>query len=310
MAEMLSTGELTLSVVSMISDILNKKNADEVLSWIRGKSTRDAEMLVSRHRPGYFLRDRVKSIYFMTEHTGRGDNSSINNKLHPAATSNKCKASLTITPGAGSKCKAGLTSNYMKSPPNAPGENAAEQVLITQKFKLEFAVDPGFIEKLARVRSLLSSKYPKGINLEQLFQELLDEYLYHHDPKNRNKKRARDQSKAKKAQKDIIRSTARTEPPRSTYSGDTARSINHSRYIPKSIRDTVFERDGGRCTFVGEDGKRCNSDWNLQIDHIVPYARGGDNSSGNLRLLCAQHNLLTAEQEYGADFMKKYYRRG
>jgi hypothetical protein len=35
-------------------------------------------------------------------------------------------------------------------------------VLITRKFKLEFAVDPKLIEKLARVRSLLSTRYPKG----------------------------------------------------------------------------------------------------------------------------------------------------
>lgn len=29
-----------------------------------------------------------------------------------------------------------------------------------------------------------------------------------------------------------------------------------SRHIPRAIRRQVFERDGGRCTFVGEDGGR------------------------------------------------------
>jgi 5-methylcytosine-specific restriction endonuclease McrA len=71
----------------------------------------------------------------------------------------------------------------------------------------------------------------------------------------------------------------------------------------------VFERDGGRCTFVGDDGRRCESDWNLQIDHIVPYAKGGDNSPENLRLLCARHNRLAAEREFGKERMEKYHRR-
>ncbi|MCD6379703.1 HNH endonuclease, partial [bacterium] len=46
--------------------------------------------------------------------------------------------------------------------------------------------------------------------------------------------------------------------------------------------------------------------WNLEIDHIVPYAKGGGNSLDNLRLLCAKHNILEAEHAYGKDFMKKY----
>jgi 5-methylcytosine-specific restriction endonuclease McrA len=82
-----------------------------------------------------------------------------------------------------------------------------------------------------------------------------------------------------------------------------------TRNIPTSVRDKVFARDGRKCTFVGENGKRCDSTWNLEIDHIVPFARGGDNSSGNLRLLCAKHNLMEAERVYGKDFMKKYIKR-
>jgi 5-methylcytosine-specific restriction endonuclease McrA len=54
---------------------------------------------------------------------------------------------------------------------------------------------------------------------------------------------------------------------------------------------------------------RCDAERNLQIDHIVPYARGGDNSLENLRLLCARHNRLAAEREYGKAHMEKYYRR-
>ena len=68
-------------------------------------------------------------------------------------------------------------------------------------------------------------------------------------------------------------------------------------------------RDKGRCAFVGTNGRRCNKKDNLQIDHIVPYARGGANKIDNLRLLCEKHNLLEAEREYGRDHMKQFRRR-
>jgi 5-methylcytosine-specific restriction endonuclease McrA len=61
----------------------------------------------------------------------------------------------------------------------------------------------------------------------------------------------------------------------------------------------VFLRDGGRCTFTGTNGRRCNSTWDLQIDHIIPFALGGDDSPGNLRLLCGKHNRLEAERRFG-----------
>ncbi|MFH1756198.1 MAG: HNH endonuclease signature motif containing protein [Candidatus Latescibacterota bacterium] len=77
------------------------------------------------------------------------------------------------------------------------------------------------------------------------------------------------------------------------------REKQQSRHIPTAIRDKVYARDGGRYTFVGADGVKCNSTWDVQIDHIKPYARGGDHTVCNLRLLCAKHNKLAAERIYG-----------
>ena len=60
----------------------------------------------------------------------------------------------------------------------------------------------------------------------------------------------------------------------------------------------------GRCSFVGANGKRCNSTWDLEIDHVIPYARGGGNTPDNLRLLCRRHNMHEAGKMYGGAFMK------
>jgi len=44
------------------------------------------------------------------------------------------------------------------------------------------------------------------------------------------------------------------------------------RTIPAEVRRAVFARDGGRCTFVGPTGHRCESRV-VELDHIVPIAK-------------------------------------
>lgn len=73
------------------------------------------------------------------------------------------------------------------------------------------------------------------------------------------------------------------------------------RRVPAAVRRLVWERDEGRCVFMSEDGVRCGSRDFIQIDHIVPWARGGaSDDPGNLRLLCRPHNLRLARKCFGA----------
>ncbi|MBI4376495.1 MAG: HNH endonuclease [Elusimicrobia bacterium] len=75
-------------------------------------------------------------------------------------------------------------------------------------------------------------------------------------------------------------------------------TIKRSRYIPRWVKKKVWQRDGGRCVFVGSDGTRCGERNFLQIDHIVPWAQGGiSNDPENLRLLCSTHNRFRARTE-------------
>ena len=63
------------------------------------------------------------------------------------------------------------------------------------------------------------------------------------------------------------------------------------RAIPAAVKREVWRRDRGRCSYVDRtSGRRCGSQHLLQIDHVVPYARGGRAEPDNLRLLCAAHH--------------------
>jgi hypothetical protein len=53
--------------------------------------------------------------------------------------------------------------------------------------------------------------------------------------------------------------------------------------IPRDVRLTVWERDGGRCV-------ECESDFELQYDHLIPLTLGGATSVANLQLMCASCN--------------------
>lgn len=73
-----------------------------------------------------------------------------------------------------------------------------------------------------------------------------------------------------------------------------------SRYVPLSVKREVWKRDQGRCSYVSPlTGKRCNSSYGLELDHVTPWALGGETSLQNLRLLCACHNRLAAVETYG-----------
>jgi len=76
------------------------------------------------------------------------------------------------------------------------------------------------------------------------------------------------------------------------------------RHIPAHARRAVWRRDGGRCTYVSEDGHRCEERKFIEFDHELEAARGGEASVANIRLLCHAHNQLEAERTFGADFMR------
>jgi hypothetical protein len=78
-----------------------------------------------------------------------------------------------------------------------------------------------------------------------------------------------------------------------------ARSAEGSRYLPASLKRTVWIRDCGRCGFMAANGRRCNARGFLEFHHVVPYARGGKATVENVALRCRPHNSYEADLEFG-----------
>jgi hypothetical protein len=99
---------------------------------------------------------------------------------------------------------------------------------------------------------------------------------------------------------------SRTKSASSSAQNESTRQTNpatpnpEARRPPQQLIREVWQRDGGRCVWKNpETGRDCGSRFRVQLDHKLPWARGGEHSLFNLRCLCSTHNRLEAIKWFG-----------
>ena len=159
-----------------------------------------------------------------------------------------------------------------------PSRSAALTPLTASQQRLNVTVSERFGRKLERLRDLRPD-----LSDDALLEAAVDLLL----------------AKAEK------RKGALTERPRASV-----RPSRDPRRIPPHVRREVWRRDGGCCQWRLASGDICGSTHALQLDHLVPLARGGESSPANLRVLCAAHDLLAARRVLGDALVERCTRRG
>jgi hypothetical protein len=139
-------------------------------------------------------------------------------------------------------------------------------------FPLRFDVPVETLDKLDRARELLEHVIPDG-NGAELLARALDALIEKYEK----------------------RRFGLTDHPRATTLVEEAMG----RDLPAALRRKVFKRDGGQCTFMSADGRRCTARRGLEFHHIVPFAAGGRATLSNITLRCRAHNRYEAEQFFG-----------
>lgn len=71
----------------------------------------------------------------------------------------------------------------------------------------------------------------------------------------------------------------------------SCRDGKHSRSIAEGLKNAIWQRAKGKC-------ENCGSDFCLEIDHVIPFARGGTNDLWNLRLLCHNCNQRSEREVF------------
>ena len=60
-------------------------------------------------------------------------------------------------------------------------------------------------------------------------------------------------------------------------------------FISEEVKFEVWRRDEGKCVI-------CGSNENLEFDHIIPFSKGGSNTTRNVQLLCETCNRKKSNQ--------------
>ena len=163
------------------------------------------------------------------------------------------------------------------------------------KLYIQFLADEDFMRDYNQACALLSNRL-RRVTFSSVFGAVLRDYLERHSPKRRQERREAKQIAREPAQAEGAPIVDPREEPRRPA-------------ISPQIRDAVFLRDQGRCTYVGADGHRCSETLALHIDHIQPIARDGTGEIENLRLLCSQHNQLEARRVFGERKVRQHAER-
>jgi hypothetical protein len=149
------------------------------------------------------------------------------------------------------------------------------------RFAVAFTASSATREKLEEARSLLRHQIPDG-DLGQIFDRALEALL-------RDVRRTKFAEVASPQSKQDRRKSA-------------------SRHIPAAIKRAVAERDGGSCTFVAPDGRRCGSRDALEFHHQTPFARVPRHRAEEITLRCRAHNRHAAILDFGAEHMNRWRR--
>lgn len=265
----LSDGSITLTAVVILSPHLRADNARELLETARGRRTREIEAIAAglAHRPD--SPDCLRALPAPQEPQGMQEAAS---RTPGPAMTDHLPASTDRTAGCA-----------------APRPRELVEPLSAQRYLFRFTGGSAFRAKYERARELLGTTRSRD-SMEAVVEAGLDALLDKVDPQRRIARR-----RAREARRDEVGQ----ETGRAADTRDAARPA--SRRISTALRDEVWERDDGRCTFVGPDGARCPSTAWLEIDHVRPYALGGpSDDAANLRVMCRAHNQLLARRIFGS----------
>ncbi len=139
-----------------------------------------------------------------------------------------------------------------------------------RRVAVQFTASAELARKIDQARELMSHAIPGG-ELATLFERALDALI------ERETKRRLGANKPRKR--------------RAPKPG--------SRHVPVDVARVVWERDGGQCTFVDANGRRCSARRFVTIEHRQAHAHGGPPTPENLCLLCMNHNLQAARELFG-----------
>ena len=272
----IADGRLNLSGVTLLARHLTRANGCELLAAAVNRSRAEIQELIAQRFP----------VIATT-----GDSTSANSG-DEASSPAGAPADLLV----GAKDENGQEPQQFAQAPGpvefagvfgAPAPNSLPELqlrvtpIAPGRYELVAVIDQDAHDRLMGSRDLLGHVVPRGALVEVLQRAIA---LQHEQLRKRR--------------------CGATDRPRTSASDAADRPCINPRQIPAAVQRAVWERDGGQCAYVSPEGHRCKERDPIELDHVVPVARGGKSTIENLRLLCRPHNRLMAERAFGKTHMQ------
>ena len=314
--ELLASGDIHLTSLSLLSKYLTPENHHGLLSEARGRTKREVLELLATFAPRPDVRSTLRKL---PARSARGD-------LPPTAITPSVPSTTPSVPSTTSGTAQALPVVKRPASPRADpaGPTGSLEPLSRTAYRLQLNTTPHLKEKLERARDLMSHANPSG-DLAVVVERALDLLLAKLNQQRFGQVRPR--SRAKHAtpganepkvgacvelrKEPQARSRARPGSVRTglgpegaknwqaTHEPQRPNAQRKRRHVQNEVRRQLLARDGLCCTFTNEGGQRCSARAFLQVHHERAWSKGGPDTLDNLRLLCAAHNRLLAELEFG-----------
>jgi 5-methylcytosine-specific restriction endonuclease McrA len=278
--DMLADGRLHLTAIALLSHRLTPANAQELLAAAVHRSKREIQAMLAERFPQPDVPTVVQAV------------PATNSLPAPAPVNNWAEAAVSAVdaavaaareavgaaPTAGTAVTPAATAAPAKAPEKAqatatpPPAYSRVTPTAPQRYAVQFTMDQAMHADLLRIQELLGPQADDD-RVRAVFRRALRDLVTTLEK----------------------RKLAATDRPRATdANGKKTRA---------QVKREVRQRDGDRCAWVSEAGKRCAETRHLQFDHIEPRGKGGEWTTENVRLLCPAHNQLEADREYGEGHM-------
>jgi hypothetical protein len=282
--EPLRDGRLCLSSVGELARVATPGNFAGVLPRFFGCSSRDARevaaAILPREAPP--TRDQVTRVAPVAERSAQA---------HALATQPGLAPSPATVP-ASLELEQPIDSESVRAhepTPAHPARIAAPcdevEPLTANLRRLHVTVSRKFLEMLDEARDG-HSRSVRGATTEQVLEAALALLLEKQAKARGQVKRPRTSVPASvDAAPEAASPSPFAEPP-------PPRRAGPREHVPAAVRRAVWERDGGRCQWPLDSGGCCGSTHRIELDHLVPWPRGGTPTMDGLRLLCRPHNFV------------------
>ena len=315
---MVASGALHASALSLLRKHLTPENAGELFELCTHRSARKVEELLAARFARPDVRDLVRRLpRFAIPEAVPPAQAGFTLNVGCSAEQSPTEAPSREPPAVLEKAPIEALSREPPAatkPEDAPKPRRLEP-LSTDRYGVHFTADGEFRELLERVRGLAGHRLPSG-DLMTLIKRGLEAYERELEKERfavgRKSRRRRgvasasasavlsapDVAKPDVAKPDVPKpDPPKPDPPKPDFQAKP--SPKRNRRYPAAVTRAVFLRDGKQCTYVSPDGRRCGARRCLELDHIEPWAVGGESTIENSRLRCRAHNQRHARQYFG-----------